>query len=87
MITSRPIARAIAGRLDVFLDGGIRRGTDVVKALALGARGVLVGRPVLWAVASTRDGDIFCIVSPKVGAYSIVFVVLLMLTLLGLVWT
>jgi len=37
--------------LDVLVDGGIRRGTDVVKALALGARAVLIGRPVLWGLA------------------------------------
>ena len=37
------------------MDGGIRRGTDVVKAIALGARAVLVGRPVLWGLAS--DGE------------------------------
>jgi isopentenyl diphosphate isomerase/L-lactate dehydrogenase-like FMN-dependent dehydrogenase len=37
--------------LDVLVDGGIRRGTDVVKALALGARAVMVGRPVLWGLA------------------------------------
>ncbi len=46
-----PIADAVAGRIPVFLDGGVRRGTDVVKALALGARAVLVGRPVLWGLA------------------------------------
>ena len=34
------------------MDGGIRRGTDVVKALALGAKAVLVGRPVIWALAT-----------------------------------
>ncbi|HEX3254628.1 MAG TPA: alpha-hydroxy-acid oxidizing protein, partial [Gaiellaceae bacterium] len=34
-----------------LMDGGVRRGTDVVTALALGARAVLVGRPVLWALA------------------------------------
>jgi 4-hydroxymandelate oxidase len=37
--------------LDILVDGGIRRGTDVVKALALGARAVMVGRPVLWGLA------------------------------------
>jgi 4-hydroxymandelate oxidase len=42
---------------EVLLDGGIRRGTDVVKALALGARAVLVGRPVLWGLAAGgREG-------------------------------
>jgi isopentenyl diphosphate isomerase/L-lactate dehydrogenase-like FMN-dependent dehydrogenase len=34
------------------VDGGVRRGTDVLKALALGARGVLLGRPVLWGLAA-----------------------------------
>ncbi len=43
--------------------------------------------PTVPATGCPRDGDIFCIVPPKVGAYSIVFVVLLMLTLLALVWT
>jgi isopentenyl diphosphate isomerase/L-lactate dehydrogenase-like FMN-dependent dehydrogenase len=45
------IVNAVAGRCEVYLDGGIRRGTDVVKALALGARAVFVGRPVLWGLA------------------------------------
>jgi 4-hydroxymandelate oxidase len=40
-----------AGRCEVYLDGGVRRGSDVLKALALGARAVLVGRPVLWGLA------------------------------------
>ncbi len=38
--------------VEVFVDGGVRRGTDVVKALALGARAVLVGRPILWGLAT-----------------------------------
>nr|MDQ3370125.1 alpha-hydroxy-acid oxidizing protein [Myxococcota bacterium] len=42
------IVDAVAGRAELLLDGGVRRGADVVKALALGARAVLVGRPVLW---------------------------------------
>ncbi len=45
------IVEAVAGRCEVYLDGGIRRGTDVLKALALGARAVLVGRPILWGLA------------------------------------
>jgi isopentenyl diphosphate isomerase/L-lactate dehydrogenase-like FMN-dependent dehydrogenase len=45
------VADAVGGEIDVLVDGGIRRGTDVVKALALGARAVMVGRPVLWGLA------------------------------------
>ncbi|HEU5348760.1 MAG TPA: alpha-hydroxy acid oxidase [Ktedonobacterales bacterium] len=45
------VVDAVAGRCEVYLDGGIRRGTDVLKALALGARAVFVGRPVLWGLA------------------------------------
>ena len=48
------IADAVGDRLDVLVDGGIRRGTDVVKALALGARAVLIGRPSLCGL--TVDG-------------------------------
>ncbi len=44
------VADAAAGRLPLLLDGGIRRGTDVVKALASGADAVAIGRPVLWAL-------------------------------------
>jgi isopentenyl diphosphate isomerase/L-lactate dehydrogenase-like FMN-dependent dehydrogenase len=49
------IAEAVEGRLEVLHDGGVRRGTDVVKALALGARAVLIGRPALWGLAV--DGE------------------------------
>lgn len=38
-------------RVQVYVDGGIRRGTDVFKALALGAKAVFIGRPVLWGLA------------------------------------
>jgi isopentenyl diphosphate isomerase/L-lactate dehydrogenase-like FMN-dependent dehydrogenase len=45
------VVEAVAERGEVFMDGGVRRGTDVLVALALGARGVLVGRPLLWGLA------------------------------------
>jgi 4-hydroxymandelate oxidase len=45
------VVEAVAGRCEVYLDGGVRRGTDVLKALALGARGVFLGRPILWGLA------------------------------------
>ena len=45
------IVKAVRGRIPVLMDGGIRRGTDVLKALALGASAVMVGRPCLWALA------------------------------------
>lgn len=45
------IVEVVRGRCEVYMDGGIRRGTDILKALALGARAVLVGRPVLWGLA------------------------------------
>ena len=49
------IVEAIGDRTEVLVDGGIRRGSDVVKALALGARAVLAGRAVIWGLAS--DGE------------------------------
>ncbi len=45
------IVAAVHGRVEVYMDGGVRRGTDVVKAIALGARAVLLGRPILWGLA------------------------------------
>jgi 4-hydroxymandelate oxidase len=45
------VVDAVGGRAEVYVDGGIRRGTDILKALALGARAVLIGRPVLWGLA------------------------------------
>jgi len=45
------IVAAVDGKVEVVLDGGIRRGTDILKALALGAKAVLIGRPILWGLA------------------------------------
>jgi 4-hydroxymandelate oxidase len=45
------VVDAVGGRVPVWVDGGVRRGADVARALALGASGVLVGRPVLWGLA------------------------------------
>lgn len=45
------VAEAVAGRIPVLMDGGIRRGSDVLKALALGAKAVLIGRPYLYGLA------------------------------------
>lgn len=45
------VVDAVGEQVDVIVDGGIRRGTDVLKALALGARAVMVGRPILWGLA------------------------------------
>jgi 4-hydroxymandelate oxidase len=51
------VVAAVGDRAEVYADGGVRTGVDVVRALALGARAVLVGRPVLWALAvGSADG-------------------------------
>jgi 4-hydroxymandelate oxidase len=49
------ISAAVDGRIPILLDGGIRRGTDVLKAVALGARAVAIGRPVLWGLAAEGE--------------------------------
>ncbi|NXF88269.1 HAOX2 oxidase, partial [Eubucco bourcierii] len=45
------VVEAVQGRVEVYLDGGIRKGSDVLKALALGAKCVFIGRPALWGLA------------------------------------
>jgi isopentenyl diphosphate isomerase/L-lactate dehydrogenase-like FMN-dependent dehydrogenase len=49
------VAAAVDGRAEVLLDGGVRRGTDVLKALALGARAVMVGRATVWGLAAAGE--------------------------------
>lgn len=53
-----PIADAVGGRIPLVQDGGIRRGTDVVKALALGATAVAIGRPTLWGLAVAGENGV-----------------------------
>ncbi|MBW4634871.1 MAG: alpha-hydroxy-acid oxidizing protein [Iphinoe sp. HA4291-MV1] len=52
------VVDAVGDRAEVLLDGGIRRGTDILKALALGAKAVLVGRPVLWGLAVAGEAGV-----------------------------
>lgn len=52
------IVAAVDGKTEVFMDSGIRRGTDVFKALALGARAVLIGRPYAWALAAEGEAGV-----------------------------
>jgi heme/flavin dehydrogenase (mycofactocin system) len=53
-----PISHAVGDQMEVLLDGGIRRGSDVVKALALGARAVMIGRAYLWGLAANGQAGV-----------------------------
>ncbi|XP_011035452.1 PREDICTED: peroxisomal (S)-2-hydroxy-acid oxidase-like isoform X2 [Populus euphratica] len=55
IIALEEVVKAAQGRVPVFLDGGVRRGTDVFKAMALGASGIFIGRPVVFSLAA--DGE------------------------------
>ncbi len=52
------VAEAVGDRVDVLLDGGVRRGSDVVKALALGAKAVMIGRAYLWGLAANGQAGV-----------------------------
>jgi 4-hydroxymandelate oxidase len=52
------VVESVRGRAEVFIDGGFRRGTDVLKALALGARAALIGRPYLWGLAAAGEAGV-----------------------------
>ena len=58
METLADIADACAGNLDIYIDSGFRRGSDVAKALALGARAVMLGRPLLYGVAAAGQAGV-----------------------------
>lgn len=49
----------MGGKLEIYLDGGVTRGTDVIKALALGARAVFIGRPSLWGLAHNGEEGVY----------------------------
>jgi heme/flavin dehydrogenase (mycofactocin system) len=52
------VVEAVDGQIEVLLDGGVRRGSDVAKALALGARAVMIGRAYLWGLAANGQGGV-----------------------------
>ena len=52
------VVTAVNGQAEILVDGGIRQGTDILKALALGAKAVLVGRPVLWGLATSGSAGV-----------------------------
>jgi isopentenyl diphosphate isomerase/L-lactate dehydrogenase-like FMN-dependent dehydrogenase len=54
----RPVVEAVGDQIEVLLDGGIRRGSDVVKAVALGARAVMIGRAYLWGLAANGQAGV-----------------------------
>jgi len=61
------VVAALRGRCEVYVDGGIRRGEDVLTALALGARAVFLGRPVLWALAGGGASGVGDLLSGMTG--------------------
>lgn len=75
------IVDTVQGRIEVYLDGGIRTGSDVLKAVALGAKCVFIGRPAVWGLAykvtatgrlSFRDIEMNhekCILNPQILSY------------------
>jgi len=58
-----PIPRGWQGKIEVLMDGGVRRGTDILKALSLGAKAVLIGRPILWGLASGGEQGVCKVLS------------------------
>jgi 4-hydroxymandelate oxidase len=65
------IADAVGDRVDVLVDGGVRRGTDVLKALALGARAVMVGRPVIWGLAVGGEAGARAVLDSLVAEFDV----------------
>ncbi len=55
------VVEAVNDQIEVYMDGGIRRGTDILKAIALGARAVLIGRPMLWGLAVAGQSGVLTV--------------------------
>ncbi len=62
ILTLPTVVDAVAGKVPVLIDGSFRRGTDVLKALAFGAQGVLIGRPVIWGLSAYGDAGVQSVV-------------------------
>lgn len=70
------VIQVVGGRTEVWVDGGVRRGLDIAIALALGARGVLLGRPVLWALAAAGQAGVERALAIMVEEFSIAMALL-----------
>lgn len=66
------IVAAVEGKVEVLVDGGIRRGTDIIKALALGAKAVLLGRPVLWGLAVDGEAGVSHVLDLLIAEFDLV---------------
>jgi 4-hydroxymandelate oxidase len=64
------VVDAVDGRGEVYVDGGIRSGVDIVKALALGARAVLIGRPILWGLATDGEEGANAVIGELTGQFA-----------------
>lgn len=65
------VVEAVGDRMDVIVDGGVRRGTDVLKALALGARAVMVGRPVIWGLAADGENGVRAVLELMLAEFDV----------------
>lgn len=54
----REVVAAVNGKIEVYMDGGVRTGNDVLKALALGARCIFLGRPIIWGLACKGEDGV-----------------------------
>ena len=64
------VAAAVGDRCEVYMDGGVRNGTDVIKAVALGARGVMIGRPWVWAMSACGEqglADLLSVIQKEIA--------------------